>query len=127
MPIPTTPVTRALHAALFAALVVVAARSGVGDEVLFWAALIAPDLALIGAFASGPGQLSARAVPRYNAAHAWWGPMLVGAAALTVAPVLAPVALGWALHVALDRALGYGLRTREGHQRSVSAPTWCAA
>jgi hypothetical protein len=26
-------------------------------------------------------------------------------------------ALAWALHIALDRALGYGLRTRDGFQR----------
>ncbi|HWT95636.1 MAG TPA: DUF4260 family protein [Solirubrobacteraceae bacterium] len=126
MPLPTTPLTRALHAALFAALVVVAVRGGMGDEVLFWAALVAPDLALIGAFADGPGRLHARAVPRYNAGHAWWGPMAVGAASLLV-PALAPVAVAWAIHVSLDRALGYGLRTREGFQRSVAAPAWCAA
>lgn len=126
MPLPTTPLTRALHAALFAALVVLAVRAGVGDEALLWAALVAPDLALIGSFAGGAGRLSPRAVPRYNAAHAWWGPLAVGAAALALPP-LAPVVLGWALHVSLDRALGYGLRTPEGLQRHVGAPRWCAA
>ena len=127
MPLPTTLLTRALHAALVALLIVVAVREGVGDEALFWAALVTPDLALIGAFADGPGRLHASAVPRYNAGHAWWGPLAVAVLALTLVPVLAPVALGWALHVAIDRALGYGLRTRDGFQRSVGAPAWCAA
>jgi hypothetical protein len=27
-------------------------------------------------------------------------------------------ALGWALHISLDRSLGYGMRTRDGFQRS---------
>ncbi len=27
-------------------------------------------------------------------------------------------ALTWAFHIALDRALGYGLRSSDGHQRS---------
>ena len=52
--------------------------------------------------------------------HRFWGPL----ALLTLATTgLLDVgfligALTWAFHIALDRAFGYGLRTREGFQRS---------
>jgi hypothetical protein len=56
-------------------------------------------------------------VPLYNPLHRYWGP-----AALTLASIVLPegwlaAALAWALHVSLDRAIGYGLRTPEGFQR----------
>ena len=59
-----------------------------------------------------------RAVPAYNALHCFWGPL----ALLIVAAVVLPLdylvgALTWALHVALDRALGYGVRASDGFQR----------
>ena len=57
----------------------------------------------------------------YNALHTWWTPLALGAAAL-LAPALAPLALGWAVHVAVDRACGYGLRTSAGFQRHHPAP-----
>jgi hypothetical protein len=57
------------------------------------------------------------AVPFYNAAHALPGPLALGAAA-AVAPALAPFAVLWLSHVALDRSIGYGLRAADGTQRA---------
>ena len=81
----------------------------------------APDLALVLGVGTGlaRGQLHPRAVTAYNLLHRAWGPVALGT--LTIAGVLPTAfligALAWGLHVALDRALGYGLRTRDGFQR----------
>ena len=109
-----------LAALLFAALVHEAIAHGA------WAALaaglVAPDLALLPWAGSVPehGRLAPRAVPLYNALHRFWGPAaLIAAAALGLLAGVALVAgLAWASHVALDRAVGYGLRTPEGYQRA---------
>jgi hypothetical protein len=85
---------------------------------------IGPDLAfLAGMGQTGSlerGQLPSRAVPLYNALHRLWGPLALGlaAAAGLLPPVLLVGALVWGFHVCFDRALGYGLRTRDGLQRS---------
>ena len=85
---------------------------------------IAPDLAfLAGIGQTGPlekGQMPSRAVPAYNAMHRIWGPLALGlvAAVGLVPPVLLVGALVWGFHIFFDRALGYGLRTRDGFQRS---------
>lgn len=65
------------------------------------------------------GQLHARAVPLYNVVHRVAGPVALAAlVALGVLPLGFLVgALAWGFHVTLDRALGYGLRTRDGFQR----------
>jgi L-alanine-DL-glutamate epimerase-like enolase superfamily enzyme len=83
--------------------------------------VLAPDLALLVGAGEGleRGQLHSRAVPVYNAVHRFYGP--IGLAALVAFGVL-PLgffvgALAWGFHVALDRALGYGLRTHDGFQR----------
>ena len=82
---------------------------------------IGPDLALLygGARDLARGQLHPRAVGAYNLLHRFWGPLALGGAiALGIVPVAFLVgALTWACHIALDRALGYGLRTRDGFQR----------
>jgi len=84
--------------------------------------LIGPDLALSFGVGRGlaKGQLHPRAVPLYNALHRLWGP-----AALVAFTALAGLSRGylvgaaaWALHIALDRTVGYGLRTRDGFQRN---------
>jgi len=81
-----------------------------------------PDLALLLGAGAGlaRGQLHPRAVPLYNLLHRFWGPLALGvvavAAGLSAAWVVG--ALAWALHVAIDRAAGYGLRTPDGFQRS---------
>ena len=107
-------------AGLFAAIVVVIATEGTG----YWqfaAFGLGPDLALLAGAGSGlaKGQLHPRAVPLYNALHRFWGQV-----ALLVAVLLADLSAGyvvgafaWGLHIAVDRAVGYGLRTRDGFQR----------
>jgi hypothetical protein len=81
----------------------------------------APDLALFYGASSGlaKGQLHPRAVGAYNLMHRFWGPLVlfVLAAFGLVGLGLLIGALTWAFHVALDRAIGYGLRTRDGFQR----------
>ena len=85
---------------------------------------IGPDLAfLVGIGQPGTlerGQMPSRAVPVYNALHRIWGPLALGilATAGFVAPVLLVGALVWGFHIFFDRAIGYGLRTRDGFQRS---------
>jgi hypothetical protein len=81
-----------------------------------------PDLALLLGAGAGleRGQLHPRAVPVYNLLHRFAGP--VALLALVVLAGLGPAwvvaALAWALHLAIDRTVGYGLRTKEGFQRA---------
>jgi hypothetical protein len=117
-----TAVKRGAYAAL-AALVLAAAigemRRGAGGW-LFFAFATVPDLALLLGLARGleQGRLHPRAVPLYNAAHSLWGPALMAVAAVGLPAGWLLAALGWALHISLDRSLGYGMRTRDGFQRS---------
>lgn len=90
-----------------------------------WLALgfaLMPDLGLLAGIDRGlkKGQLAPRAVPIYNVLHRFIGPALLALPALTgVAPMVwLSAALGWALHVAVDRTFGYGLRDKHGFQRS---------
>jgi hypothetical protein len=111
----------ALTVTLLAALAYVLITTGDG----WWQMLVfgaAPDLALFVGFGSGlaEGQLHPRAVPLYNALHRFAGPLALGAVVVLAglgAGWLAG-ALAWGLHVALDRTVGYGLRTPDGFQRS---------
>ncbi|MFC5815403.1 DUF4260 family protein [Nonomuraea harbinensis] len=82
---------------------------------------ILPDLTmLVGARKAGGGRLSPRAVPFYNAAHRAWAPLL-----LLVGYIFWPIGgvptwtagLAWLMHIAADRAFGYGLRERDGSRR----------
>jgi hypothetical protein len=105
---------------LLTAIVLEAAKHGTG----YWqiaAFALGPDLALFYGAASGlaKGQLHPRAVGVYNLVHRFWGPLLLATlAGLHVFGLGFFIgALAWAFHVALDRALGYGLRTRDGFQR----------
>ncbi len=91
---------------------------------LLIAFLFAPDLTFLAglkqARAMEPGQLPPVAVPWYNAAHRAWVPLLLlvvyAVSPLTWAPLFA-AGLGWLAHIALDRSLGYGLRSAAGFQR----------
>jgi hypothetical protein len=110
-----------LAAFLLVAAVGVAVASGTG----WWqlaAFAVGPDVALLLGISPGleKGQLHPRAVPLYNLLHRFWGPLALGAvAAMGAIPRGYLVgALAWAVHVALDRAVGYGLRTRDGFQRA---------
>lgn len=82
---------------------------------------LGPDLALLLGAGRGlaRGQIHPRAVPLYNLLHRFWGPLALGVAALAaeLSPVWVVGALAWAVHVAVDRAVGYGLRTPAGFQR----------
>lgn len=98
-------------------LVVVVAVAGTLaiEPGLWWfplAAFLAFDLSMVGYLRS-----PAAGAATYNAVHTYAWPLGLGVAALaagTGAPTLsrwlALIALAWAFHVGLDRALGYGLK-----------------
>ncbi len=106
--------------ALLAAAVLQVQDNGGGWLALGFAVM--PDLGLLAGISGGleKGQLAPRAVPIYNALHRLPGPAIL--AGLTLTGILPQVwlsaALGWALHIAIDRAVGYGLRDANGFQRS---------
>jgi hypothetical protein len=68
--------------------------------ILFAVLFLAPDLAI---FAYLAGVRIGAAV--YNAAHTYVGPLIL----LAFAPTR-PYGLIWAAHIAIDRALGFGLK-----------------
>src|SRR4051812_8384943 len=120
----STPLTRTVAAVLaagLAAAAIVSCLAGPGSGWLAAAFAVGPDLALLAGIAPGleRGQLAPRAVPLYNALHLAAGPLLLLAAVLAglVPAALLGAALAWGAHVALDRAVGYGLRGRDGFQR----------
>jgi hypothetical protein len=109
-----------LAAGLVALIVAVYAREDVG----WWPVVafgLGPDLALFLGAGKGleRGQLHPRAVPLYNAVHRFWGPLVLAAFALVASLPAAwlVAALTWATHIAIDRAVGYGLRAPDGFQR----------
>jgi Domain of unknown function (DUF4260) len=112
----STPTRRIAYAALAAALltasIVLMARGGAAWQFFVFGA--APDLALFAGIGAGlaKGQLHPRAVPLYNALHRYPGPII-----LAFVPGFLLAGLAWALHIAIDRAVGYGLRTSDGFQR----------
>jgi hypothetical protein len=116
--------SRPAYAALAAALVAAAAYVLIDHGTGWWqffAFGAMPDIALFAGFGTGlaQGRLHPRAVPLYNALHRFAGPVALGvlAAAFLGAGSLVG-ALAWAVHIAVDRAVGYGLRTPDGFQRS---------
>jgi hypothetical protein len=102
-----------LAAALLTASIVLMARDGHLWQ--FFAFGAAPDLALFAGIGAGlaKGQLHPRAVPLYNALHRFPGPVI-----LAFVPGFLLAALAWGLHIAIDRAVGYGLRSPDGFQRA---------
>jgi hypothetical protein len=114
------------HAAfgVLAALLLAAAVGGAAIHGSGWwllaAFAVGPDVALLLGISSTleKGQLHPRAVRLYNAAHSYWGPALLAAAAIALPSGYLVGALAWAFHISLDRAVGYGMRTRDGFQRS---------
>ena len=113
---------RSVYLALGAALTIIAVvemiRFG-GDTWFALAFVLLPDLALLYGAASGleRGRLHPRAVRLYNAVHSFWIPLALMAVGLWLPPVVFVSGVVWAAHIAWDRGLGFGLRTREGHQR----------
>ncbi|MGT2466035.1 DUF4260 domain-containing protein [Mesorhizobium sp.] len=68
--------------------------------------ILAPDLSMLG-YLAGP-RLGA---VTYNALHILIAPLvLLLAGALLAGPLTTAVALIWIAHIAIDRALGYGLK-----------------
>jgi uncharacterized protein DUF4260 len=94
------------------ALAVLAAAIGLfwhvsGDWKLFAILILVPDISML-FFIAGP-RIGAMG---YNTAHSIVGPVVLAAASFFVPqqPLLLPIALIWAAHVGVDRALGYGLK-----------------
>jgi hypothetical protein len=85
-----------------------------------WVFLVLPDVALLFGISSGleKGQLHPRAVPLYNALHVPIGPVVLALLSLVIGIDWFAGALAWTAHIALDRAVGYRLRTREGFIRA---------
>ncbi len=115
---------RPLRAPVAIGMAAVATAAAVAAAVLAspWILLLwlVPDVALLAGMSrefGEQGRLAPRAVPAYNALHALPGPVLLTAAGVA-APVLLPLGLVWLSHVLADRALGYGLRGRDGWQRA---------
>jgi hypothetical protein len=108
----TTPI-RLAYAALAALLLGAIVLHGTADWWQLAVFGVAPDIALFYGIGTGlqRGQLHPRAVPLYNLLHRYWLP-------LGLAFFLPAAALAWALHISIDRAVGYGLRSRDGFQRS---------
>jgi hypothetical protein len=50
--------------------------------------------------------------------HRLAGPAALAAASIWLGPEWLAGALGWAAHIAADRAVGYGLRDARGFQRA---------
>lgn len=118
-----TPGRRAAYGALAAVLLAAAIALPIARGGGWWlliAFVLAPDLALLLGISAKieQGRLHPRAVRLYNALHSFRAPALLAVTAV-VLPLGAVVgALAWAFHISLDRALGYGMRTPEGFQRT---------
>ncbi|MDX8468116.1 DUF4260 domain-containing protein [Mesorhizobium sp. VK23B] len=79
---------------------------------LFALLILAPDLSMLG-YLAGP-RIGAMA---YNALHILIAPLVLGLAGVLLSgSMLTAVALVWAAHIAIDRALGYGLKLPTGFQ-----------
>ena len=87
------------------------ARSG-ASWWLFAALWMVPDLSMLG-YLGRP----CRAARIYNAFHVYALPGVLGLMGMLLhAGAVLPYALIWANHIAVDRALGYGLKLSEGFQ-----------
>lgn len=83
-----------------------------GSWLLFAVLVLAPDLAMLG-YLAGPraGALA------YNLLHSVIGPaILAGVAWLAASDVALQIAIVWLFHIAVDRALGYGLKLPSSFQ-----------
>lgn len=114
---------RIAYAALTAVLVAALALEVAATSTSWWIVvvfLLGPDIALLLGIGSGleKGQLHPRAVPLYNALHRYWGPAALALASIVLPEGWLAAALAWALHVSVDRTVGYGLRTPDGFQRT---------
>lgn len=99
------------HSALAAAALVAYQLSG-GSWWLFAALILVPDISMAGYLVN----------PRvgawcYNAVHTWIAPVALWLVSVAIEwPLLAQIAIILAAHIAIDRALGYGLKHESGFQ-----------
>ena len=123
-----TPVPRAARRAIYgvfaAALLVALAKAHGSHPVSWWQVAafgLGPDVAFLLTLTPGleRGRMHPRAVPPYNVLHRPAGPVVLAGLALAgvVPSRLIVGALAWGVHIAWDRAIGYGLRSRDGWQR----------
>jgi len=105
------------------ALLLIGAAIWQKDEITawFWFWLFAPDLfGLLPAFlfgrSVGRGYIPPRAVWLYNLWHNFTLPVVIWAALLFFFAGNVWPLLGWLLHIALDRLMGFGLRGDDGGQ-----------
>ena len=87
---------------------------------LFAAFIVAPDLALLAGMSPTLGRGSCIRVPsRSTTPFTATGALRCSHWPAIVLPLGALIgALAWALHISIDRSVGYGMRTRDGFQRS---------
>jgi uncharacterized protein DUF4260 len=84
----------------------------------FFALVLLPDLSMIG-YLLGP-RVGAVA---YNAGHMYaWSVGLLALGLARDAPFETTAALSWIAHIALDNALGYGLKLRTGFEYTALGP-----
>lgn len=100
-----------LEGALLLLALVVAYWYSHANWILFIVLILSPDLAMLGYLRDT--RIGAWC---YNAVHTVAGPVLLGAASIRYHN-LVPLAIIWAAHIAMDRALGYGLKYEDsfGH------------
>jgi hypothetical protein len=103
----------------WSAAAVTAAHGHLETVVLTLLFAVAPDGPLF--YGMGPdfvaGRLETRAVRAYNATHSFAGPVLMACGSAALGSVTFSAAgLAWFAHTLTDRALGYGLRARDGWQ-----------
>lgn len=81
---------------------------------LFVVLALAPDLSMLG-YLAGPRTGS----HFYNAFHTYTAPIALGTVGLVIGvPPLVWVALVWAAHIGIDRAIGYGLKYPTGFKHT---------
>ncbi|MEW9805838.1 DUF4260 family protein [Mesorhizobium sp. ZMM04-5] len=101
-----------LENAALALAALVAYHVAGGNWWLFAALILAPDLSMAG-YLGGP-RVGAWC---YNAVHAWLAPVGLWLAGLALGlPFMVHAAIILAAHIAIDRALGYGLKHETGFQ-----------
>jgi len=106
-----TLLLRVEHAAM-ALAALVAFQLSDGNWWLFAALILVPDISMAGYLVN----------PRvgawcYNAAHTWIAPVALWLVSVALEwPLLAQIAIILAAHIAIDRALGYGLKHESGFQ-----------
>ena len=101
--------------------IVIASRSGQPARICALTFLLLPDVPFVLGLRPSivSGQLHPGMVPAYNATHRVAGAVILCAAASALlSPALGAAGLAWLTHICFDRAVGFGLRDRDGWLRS---------